>query len=60
MRNPRIITHTDLQNPTAIRNHITELWGDYSRTNSPIILNLIREWSDKYKFKLQEENERSN
>ena len=60
MRNPRIITHTDLQNPTAIRNHITELWGDYSRTNNPMVLCFIKEWNYKYKLKLQQENERSN
>lgn len=60
MRNPRIISHTDLQNASAIKSHIVELYGDYSRTKNPVILSFITAWTNKYELKLIEENERRN
>lgn len=53
-----MINRTDKQNSNAIRNHIIELYSDYSRTGNQLVLQFIKEWQDKYELKLIEENER--
>ncbi len=49
--------HVDLQSSNAIRNHINQLYEDYNKTKSRIIIDLIQEWNKKYQLKLIKENE---
>ena len=47
------------QSSDKIRKHIGQLYSDYFKTQSPIILTLIKEWKQMYINKKTEENERS-
>ena len=58
--NPRISSHTDLQNIQAIRSHINELMNDYSRTGNTIVLDFLDDWKYKLKIKQEEQDERCN
>ena len=49
-----------LQSTENIREHIGQLYSDYFKTESPIILKLIDEWKQIYINKKTEENERSS
>jgi len=48
-----------LQSSDNIREHIGQLYSDYFKTQSPIILTLIEEWKQMYINKKTQENERS-
>lgn len=47
-----------LQSTDRVREHILQLYSDYRKTQSPIILKLIDEWKQVYINKKTEENER--
>tara|TARA_R110002012_G_scaffold279339_1_gene467317 strand:+ start:32 stop:217 length:186 start_codon:yes stop_codon:yes gene_type:complete len=57
---PIVSGNTDLQGIDAITMHIEELCNNYLKTNSPIIIDLIREWQFKRKIKQEEQDERCN
>lgn len=50
----------DRQNSRAIKRHIKELCEDYKRSGNKLVLDFIKEWTEKYNLKLIEENERFN
>ena len=47
-----------LQSSENIKEHIGQLYSDYFKTQSLIILTLIEEWKQMYINKKTEENER--
>lgn len=47
-----------LQSSDKIREHIGQLYSDYFKKQSPIILTLIEEWKQMYINKKTIENER--
>lgn len=48
-----------LQSSDKIREHIGQLYSDYFKRQSPVILTLIEEWKEMYINKKTEENERN-
>lgn len=47
-----------LQSIDRVREHILQLYSDYRKTQSPIILDLIEEWKQVYINKKTIEDER--
>jgi len=47
-----------LQSASRVREHILQLYSDYRKTQSPIILDLIEEWKQVYINKKTIEDER--